>query len=182
MKTVAFAVGILLLTVSTSQAQGGAGKSIQVGGSNYQNYYYNPIRVLNSEYLTKDLKLTKEQLKRIKQIGLQMEGIRALRRPEIAKEIGISANQTKEINGVYDDYNKRRSAVYKLFRDRTKRDEARKKYAEISKEAKTLDGKVLDVLTNSQKRKFEKLKGEPFDRMKLYPQYKRRTIKKKPSI
>ena len=110
---------------------------------------------------------------------LRWEGIRALRRPEIAREIGISANQTKKNNGVYDDYYKRRSEVIKLFRDRTKRDEARKKYAEISKEAKTLDAKVLEVLNSSQKRKFEKLKGEPFDRMKLYP---RRTIKKKPSI
>ncbi|GAB4160056.1 MAG: hypothetical protein Tsb009_37360 [Planctomycetaceae bacterium] len=175
MKAFAIALGVMFGSVSSVFAQGGAG--YYQGG--YQGYYYNPIRVLNSEYLRKDLGLTKKQIERIRQINLQMEGVRALQRAEVAKEVGISEDQSKKIKAIYNDYYKRRNEVIKLFRVKEKREEARKKYSEISKEYKTLDGKVLDVLTNSQKRKFEKMKGKPFDRMKLY---QRRTPVKKPSI
>lgn len=149
-----------------------------------RSYYYNPIRILDNEYLQKDLKLSKEQLERIRQIKLQFAGAKALHDKEFQKELGLSEGQIKKINGIYDDYDKRRRKVFDLFR--TKRDEARKKYDELRKEYNTLDDKAAEVLTRTQKARWEKLKGDKFDKDQLLPEYyrkkKQEQKKKKPDV
>ena len=143
-----------------------------------QRRSYDPYRILKSEHLQKDLKLTKEQIKRIQQLSLQYEGTRALNRPEIAREVGITESQKKKMKEIRDNYGKLRSEYYKLRRtDRTK---ARKKYEELTKEYRGLSKKIVDVLTSTQKRKYEKMKGKPFDRSKLYPRPKSK--KKRPDV
>ena len=50
---------------------------------------------------------------------------------------------------------------------------------EYLKERKEVGTKLIDVLTSSQKKKYEKMKGKPFDRSKLY---QRRESKKRPDV
>lgn len=131
-----------------------------------------PYRILKSEYLQKDLGLTKKQIERIRQYSLQYEGSRALDRPEVARELGISDTQKKQIKSIRDDYGKKRSEYYKLRR--TDRKKAREKYNDLLKEYRGLGDKIFGVLSTSQKKKFEQMKGKPFDDRKLYSRPKKK--------
>lgn len=89
--------------------------------------------------------LKPEQQARIKQIELQMRGARALTREDVAKELGLSADQSKKIEAALDVQRPEggdRDAFMKL------REEAGKK--------------ALGLLTPAQKTQWEKMLGKPF--------------------
>ena len=166
MRFVVFSAGCVLLTSAQSQAQA-------------PNQSFNPLRVLNSEYLQQDLKLTTEQRQRIRQINLQMEGVVALQRPDVVRELAISDGQLKHIQAVYDDYaRKRREALKQLLKDPKRARKRGARYTALTREQR--DAKVLNVLTRTQRRKFEAMKGKPFDGRKLFPRPKPR--KKRPDV
>lgn len=167
MRIFVLATTIVLLSTSTGESQTRRRKST----------FVNPLRHLDSEYLQKDLELTEKQLKRIQQIKLQLEGTAALQREEIQKELGLSKGQVKKVNALFDEHYRRRDAVLKEFRK--DRDEGLKKYRAISAEYKTLGDKAFEMLTQSQKRRWEKLIGKPFDSRKLYGRPAR---KKRPDV
>jgi hypothetical protein len=125
-----------------------------------------PLGVLASEHLQDELKLNSKQKERIREILLQWEGVRAVMRSDIAKELGLRDSQRAEIAGIYVAYNRKQEQYYELRK--SDRDRAKLLSKELKEDAGTLDARVINVLTDSQKRQFERMMGEPFNREKLY--------------
>ena len=103
--------------------------------------------------------LLPNQIKRLTEIFVQVNGVRALDDEDIAKELGISEAQKAKLAEV-------RQANGEAMRNQGREafaglDEAGRaaKFAEMRKES---DGKLLAVLTADQQKKFEAMKGKPF--------------------
>ena len=158
---------ILLTAASASQAQGR-----RQGG--WMNQFGRASatfgQLANSEYLQKEMKLTASQLKRMKEINLQMQGTRALLTLDVSSALNITETQRKKIEEI------QRSAFSGMFsgiRDLFRRgqggrqpnfDDMRKKFEDAQK---ATDKKIFEVLTRTQRSKFEKMKGKPIDRSKI---------------
>jgi Spy/CpxP family protein refolding chaperone len=114
-----------------------------------------------TEALTKDARkkveaiLIPDQMKRLKEISLQVRGTSALRDPEIVAALGITEDQTAAIDKVREDMGPKYREAFG-----GNREENEKKMAELRKESSE---KTLAVLKASQREKFEKMKGEKFD-------------------
>lgn len=103
--------------------------------------------------------LLPNQLKRLNEIFVQVNGVRALDDEEIAKELGISEAQKAEMTKVRE------------ANDEAMRTQGREAFAGLDDEAraakfaemrKANDDKILAVLSPAQKSKFEVMKGKPF--------------------
>ncbi|TWU42829.1 hypothetical protein [Novipirellula artificiosorum] len=108
-----------------------------------------------------DQVLMPAQMKRLKQIALQVRGVGALSDPEIQKELEVTDAQKKEMEEVRTRVQEEiRSKMQELMqsgdRDREAMQEA------FSKVRTEIEDKVLAVLTSDQKAKFEEMKGEAF--------------------
>jgi type II secretory pathway component GspD/PulD (secretin) len=99
--------------------------------------------------------LRPEQAKRLKQISYQRLGFRALDDPEVAKAIGLTDEQKKNIEQIKSERLKQFSALPGNFRD----EEHRKKAIEF---AKNSNDRITKVLTDEQNKKWKELQGEPF--------------------
>jgi hypothetical protein len=101
--------------------------------------------------------LKPEQSKRLRQIALQQQHLaRALESTEVAKELQLSEEQTKQVRAIREDAAREMS---RLSENAKSRDEVREKTAAL---AKSTEEKLLKVLTEEQKRKWNELLGEPF--------------------
>ena len=104
--------------------------------------------------------LTGEQRKRLGQIQLQTQGIRALLSGGTAKQLQLSEEQQKEIRG---HFQAQQQAVQNVSKDiragNLQRGEAQEKFTEIRKKT---ESDVHGVLTEAQQKKFEELKGPKF--------------------
>jgi len=103
--------------------------------------------------------LLPNQLKRLNEIFVQVNGLNALQDDDIAKELAITEAQKTKLAEV-------RTANGEAMRSQGREafagldDAARAaKFAEMRKEA---DAKLLAVLTPDQQKKFEEMKGKPF--------------------
>jgi hypothetical protein len=102
--------------------------------------------------------LKPEQAKRLRQIALQRQTmIAALEKPEVAKEMKLTEQQTKIVREFREVAMNEMAKVREGGAD--SREEARKKMTEISK---ATDEKLLKMLTDEQKAKWRDLLGEPF--------------------
>lgn len=127
----------------------------------------NPLALLNSKSLQADLRLTGEQIDRIRQYNLQCEGVRALRRDEIAEQLGITARQKATIADVYAAYEQKRKEFEKVkVSDATV---VKRAYKELEQAYRGIDQQVINVLTEKQRKQFEEMKGKPFDPKQLDP-------------
>jgi hypothetical protein len=96
------------------------------------------------------------QVKRLKEIALQQQGIRALTNDEVATALNLNATQKEKIAAQLEENQGQ-------MRDRMQgidRENLREEMAKIRTE---MEGKVLAILTNAQKAKFEEMKGEAFE-------------------
>jgi Spy/CpxP family protein refolding chaperone len=109
--------------------------------------------------------LKEDQLKRVKQISLQQQGLRALANPEVADALKLTDEQKDKVKAVGEEARKEMQA---LFGAGLERDEARKKMEEIRKAS---DEKLMGILTDEQKTKFKELQGEPFKGEIRRPQF-----------
>ena len=116
------------------------------------------------------------QTKRLDQIILQLQGIRALRDEKVTKQLGVSKEQMAKLKSTFeanDAVQRKRIEEFRRsfasFRDlsdeeRQKlRERAEKRREEAEKERKKFDTDVLALLTDEQKKKFESMKGAKFD-------------------
>ena len=102
-----------------------------------------------------------EQLERLQEINIQLQGIAALRNEDVAKELKITEAQKKELEEVQAGMmEKMREGMRELFTSGGGREGMREK---IEKMRKDMEGDVLGVLTSDQKKKFEEMKGEKFE-------------------
>lgn len=107
----------------------------------------------NQKFLTDTL--TKPQITRINQIGMQKVGLVWITRADVAKALNLTADQKKKLHEA-------QKTAHKEMHDaiHTGKDEGRKEKIEALHKA---HGKVLfGVLTDDQKATWKKLRGEPF--------------------
>jgi hypothetical protein len=100
--------------------------------------------------------LLRHQLERLNEISLQLAGTGALRDPEVIKELNITKKQQEEMQEVQE---KAGGKFRELFQSGD-RENMREKFTELRKE---IEKDVLGCLKSSQKKEFEKMKGEPFE-------------------
>ncbi|MFM8250925.1 MAG: hypothetical protein ACKOBW_04920 [Planctomycetota bacterium] len=103
--------------------------------------------------------LKPDQLKRLNEIVIQVQGTGALSDPEVAKQLELTEMQKEEITKVRREAMESNREEMRALIQGQDREAARKKMAEVRK---ATDDKVLAVLTASQRQKFESLKGAPF--------------------
>lgn len=121
-----------------------------------------------------DVKLGKillpHQMKRLKQIRVQQMGNRALVDPEVAAALKITAAQKTKMEKLATEAQEKIRALFTRDREEGERPsredmmarmtEMREKMTEMRDKA---EKEVMAVLSADQKKKFEELKGEPFE-------------------
>jgi Spy/CpxP family protein refolding chaperone len=100
--------------------------------------------------------LTADQYKRLKEISIQAAGAGALSDPAVAKELGLTEEQTKKIAAIREEYAEKQRG---LFGQGGGQDA----FARIRELREEEAKKVTEVLTPQQQEKFTALKGKPFD-------------------
>lgn len=113
--------------------------------------------------------LTADQKKRIKEIQLQVDGIRAFDEEEVAAQLNLNESQKSKIKGISDDYTKDIGELFGRGKggggfDKEKASENAKKREKLSKAAMA---DIEDVLTDEQRSKWKTMVGAPFDTSKL---------------
>ena len=103
--------------------------------------------------------LLPHQLDRLKQIALQVQGVAALQNKEVQEALGITSEQLEKMKSLRDAAMEKGRTMMEDLRDATDQ-ERRAKFQEFRKQ---IEGDVLGVLTDEQKQKFDKLKGEKFE-------------------
>ncbi len=104
--------------------------------------------------------LLPQQMDRLKEIALQLRGVRALADDDVAKELKITAAQKTKLEEVQEQIGQEmRSKMQELFQSGD-RDAMREAFTKMREESET---QVLAVLTGDQKTQFEKMKGKKFD-------------------
>jgi hypothetical protein len=103
--------------------------------------------------------LTPAQVKRFRQINLQLQGLRSFFSPDFAKEMKATAEQMAQIKKIKEDADKEKKELQKGAGASLTANEARKKMADINKKT---DDRILVLLTPEQKVKWKDLIGEPF--------------------
>ena len=102
--------------------------------------------------------LKPDQMERLKQIDLQMQGPAALRNPEVIAALGLTLEQREKLGAIFKETEKRNgktlqptiTATITMMGGKMPDDEE-------------LTDKVSTVLTLKQREKFEKMKGKPVD-------------------
>jgi len=97
--------------------------------------------------------LDAKQWKRYKQIQWQLDPIGSLQDPDLQKELKLSDEQKKKIDGFFNDANKK---VQEMMKNR---ETSREKYQTVVKD---LEKKTNDVLTEDQQKNLKELKGPSF--------------------
>jgi Spy/CpxP family protein refolding chaperone len=134
---------------------GGGGGRIQI--SDEQRKAFTKLSEDNAKELS--AVLTPEQNKRLREIWVQTSGQRVLQNAEIAKELGISADQKTKID---DLFAKQMEATMALFQNRDLDQEERR--SKMENNNKVLADEINKVLTETQKTKLKEMSGAPFKR------------------
>ncbi len=100
--------------------------------------------------------LLPEQLKRLDQIGLQVQGVRALQTDEVAAALEITDAQKEQFEKHREEMGEKMRAIMAAG----DRENMREKMQELQTEN---EKQMLAVLTDDQKSEFEAMKGEPFE-------------------
>jgi hypothetical protein len=109
------------------------------------------------------------QLKRLKEIRVQILGLRALEDAEIVKELGITEAQKEKFAAVREQVREQMQGAMEGFRDLRdlSQEEREARMAEMrermTKTRQEVEAKTLGVLTDAQKKAFEQMKGKPFE-------------------
>lgn len=102
--------------------------------------------------------LKPEQLARLKELSLQRQGAMALLRPDIAKDLGLTEDQRKKMQGIFESA---RSANQPNLRELSQ-EEREKVMTENREKLEKAQAELLAVLTDDQKAKYAELKGKEF--------------------
>jgi Spy/CpxP family protein refolding chaperone len=101
--------------------------------------------------------LNEQQMKRLKQIALQVEGYAALERPEVAEQVGLTKEQRQKIRDILRQANEKRREAFQ--QGQGDRQAAFQRMREIRQ---WVDGEIEKLLTAEQKKKWQELVGAPF--------------------
>lgn len=105
--------------------------------------------------------LTPEQKTRLQQIHWQARGISALTEPEVAKALDLSADQQEKLVAAKNECDAKQEEIFSSANKLgTAKEEVMKQLDPVIVKWQTM---VDSTLSESQKLKFEELKGKPFD-------------------
>jgi hypothetical protein len=105
--------------------------------------------------------LTAEQLRRLAQIEVQAQGVRALMRSEIQRKLGMSDRQKGEMRSVYEAMEKEvRAVLEKPLKDRRQADEVARKVRKVHEDARE---RAEALLNEGQRKTWKDLVGAPFE-------------------
>ncbi len=103
--------------------------------------------------------LSADQMKRANQLLVQRLGFAAVTRPEVAKAIGLSADELKDLKAKIADLDKTRNEKFREAME----NQDREAFQEINAEyQKNLSGLFGETLNDEQKKAFEEYQGEKF--------------------
>jgi hypothetical protein len=110
--------------------------------------------------------LKPKQISRLKQIDLQVEGIRALTNKELALALKLTDDQKGKVTKLFEDINAHAASVAPVSgpdEDKTVRETQLKAHHEAWNEAfKKASGNIPSLLTPEQRRRYEAMTGAPF--------------------
>lgn len=110
--------------------------------------------------------LLPHQADRLLGISIQLRGPAALQDPAVAKRIGLTDAQQKEIASKLEALNERNRGAFRgQDGERPDREALQARFQELRQER---DNIINSVLTSDQKKKLEELKGEEIDRSRLF--------------
>jgi hypothetical protein len=116
-------------------------------------------RAADSAIAALDKTLKPEQCRRLKEISFQVRRGAALTDSEVARELGLSADQKKQLHSIWTNDEKSLGMYLKVARFRNKQHQQEwiswKRYYETGK-------KMLAVLTDAQQKQFARMKGAKF--------------------
>jgi Spy/CpxP family protein refolding chaperone len=108
--------------------------------------------------------LLPEQMERLKQIGIQVQGTRALEDPQVAEALGLTEDQKQQLEKIREEI---RAEFQRRFEEAQAQGQGQGPPqfdpAQFEAQRKANDERLLAVLTDEQKAKFEELKGEKFE-------------------
>jgi Spy/CpxP family protein refolding chaperone len=105
--------------------------------------------------------LLPHQTERLKQIVLQVQGPRALADEEVAQTLNLSEEQKKQLTSIQEETQRQ---MRELFRAGGGQDGDRQAaFAKVREAQQAASEKMLAVLTDEQRTKFEEMKGEAFE-------------------
>lgn len=107
----------------------------------------------------KAVKLTADQSKRLKQIGLQAQGAEAYSDPEVQKALKLTDKQKEEIKTIQKDAQKDMEDMFRDLQGGDRQEIAKK----MQEHQKATNQKVVAVLSEDQKKAWKKLVGAPFE-------------------
>lgn len=109
-------------------------------------------RVVADEEKKLDEILNDEQKTRLEQISLQVTGVRAINRDDVASKLGLSDEQKEKVQ-----------AALRVQRGQGGGGQGQPNAAALRERRQQLEEQVLAVLTDEQKQKWTELKGAPFE-------------------
>jgi hypothetical protein len=104
--------------------------------------------------------LKAEQLKRLQQLELRQEGAFALGRPEIGKALKLTDEQRKQFMGVVQEMQK---TIEPLIKEAQSGGHPQEIGPKVMKIRKDHEGKIEAILSDSQKKQWKEMLGNPFD-------------------
>lgn len=105
--------------------------------------------------------LTADQQKRLRQIGIQMAGARAVMREDVAKELGITPDQKTRLDRLQEAQRAANQSIMEKIRNgELDREQGQ---ASIERNRVTLDAEIMKILTEAQKTKLKEMGGAPFN-------------------
>jgi hypothetical protein len=116
---------------------------------------------LNPEVSERPLRESVPQLKRLRQVMRQREGLLALPgNPEVMKELGITDKQRQEFVAVAQEFQKKCEPLMKEAQRGGNPQEIGPKIRKIRKEQ---EGRIEAPLTDAQKERWKEMLGRPLD-------------------
>jgi hypothetical protein len=121
-----------------------------------------PFRQKAHEKLATLLKetLKEEQLKQLRQLVLQQEGLFALGHPEVMAELKATDEQKKQFMSVVQEL---QTKIEPLFREAQSAGNPQEIGPKVMKLRKQYEGKIEAMLSDAQKKQWKEMLGEPFD-------------------
>lgn len=103
--------------------------------------------------------LNVEQFKRLQELRLQLEGPSAIARPDVQEKLGLSEAQKKQIEEILNKSQEEMRTMFQQGGGAGNREEAMEAFRKMREET---DKKILAVLTEEQRKKWETMLGKPF--------------------
>lgn len=113
--------------------------------------------------------LMPEQLRRLKEISLQLRGGQAFNDPEVAEALKLTSEQKEKVKTIHEEAIKSMESLFRPafnFQASGNFQEMQKQFAAMAKKfedvRKSIDEQLMNLLTDEQKATWRQLTGEPF--------------------